>query len=133
MISKNFKLLWRLRCTVLFIIIITICIMFIGISSWIGIITVAFISLAYLAVMLWLIPLYYKIINVSIIDNKIIIKRGIFFYKHICMSCDKIQCIKRLITPLGQLTDCCDCIIYFTTASVYVSGIDVKYIQNFIK
>lgn len=133
MISKKFKLLWRLRCTVLFIILITVCIILIDLSSWFCIITVALISIVYLTAVLWLVSFYYKRLSVSINDNKIIIERGIFFYKSICMSCDKIQCIKRILTPLGQITDTCDCIFYFTTASFYVSGIDVKYVQNFIK
>lgn len=132
-ISKNFKLLWRLRCTVLYIIAITAFIMLIGLSSFIAVLAFVLISLIYLAAILWLIPSYYKRLNVSIIDNKLIIKRGIFFYKQTCISCDEIQCIKQLITPLGKLTGSCDHIFYFTTTSVYISGINDNIIQKFIK
>lgn len=131
-ISNKFKLLWQLRCTVICILII-IAAMLISLSKLIAIIAVALIGIVYLAIILWLIPVYYKKLDIGIINNKLIIKRGIFFNKHICMSYDKIQCIKQIITPLNKLTDSCDCIFYFTTNSIYLSGINANILQTFIK
>lgn len=131
-ISNKFKLLWRLRCTAVFIPII-IAAMLINLPKFITIIAVALIGLIYLAIILWLIPAYYKRLNINIMNDKLIIKRGIFFNKHICMSCDKMQCIKQIITPLNRLTNSCDYVFYFTTNSIYLSGINGKILQNLIK
>lgn len=94
-------LLWQIRATVLFILLIWVCLYFCSMYKWIWVLTTV-ITAVFLFVMLWYLPRYIRNYRIKLIGEAVIIENGVFIKTTHIMPYSRMIYTKSFTTPLAK-------------------------------
>lgn len=131
-LSKKAKTIWRIRCTLVAVLLALITGGICAFSVLIGaIVGIVWLTIYFLAVILY-IPIMYKMYEFDVTDDFLTVKKGLYFNKFIVVSSEKILYIELLQSPLQKRLNIFSLVIHTAGSIVMLSQIDSDDAMNIL-
>lgn len=131
-LSKKAKTIWRIRCTLVAVLLALITGGICAFSFIIGaIVGTVWLTIYFLAVILY-IPIMYKMYEFDVTDDFLTVKKGLYFNKFIVVSSEKILYIELLQSPLQKRLNIFSLVIHTAGSIVMLSQIDSDDAMNIL-
>lgn len=131
-LSKKAKTIWRIRCTLVAVLLAMItggiCAFSAVIAAIIGIVWLA----AYFIAVILYIPIVYKMYEFDVTSEFLTIKKGLYFNKFIVVSTDKVLYIELLQSPLQKKLNIFSLVVHTAGSIVLLSQIDHDDAMNIL-
>lgn len=131
-LSKKAKTIWRIRCTLVAVLLALITGGICAFSVLIGaIVGTVWLAVYFFAVILY-IPIMYRMYEFDVTDDFLTVKKGLYFNKFIVVSSEKILYIELLQSPLQKKLDIFSLVIHTAGSIVMLSQIDRTDAMNIL-
>lgn len=131
-LSKKAKTIWRIRCTLVAVLLALITGGICAFSVLIGaIVGTVWLAVYFFAVILY-IPIMYRMYEFDVTNDFLTVKKGLYFNKFIVVSSEKILYIELLQSPLQKKLDIFSLVIHTAGSIVMLSQIDRTDAMNIL-
>lgn len=130
-LPKKTRLLWQIRAFVIFLVLL---LFFLYLSKSFKIFTffAAILPLISAFFILWYLPVFFKSCNLKIINNSVIIKRGVFFQNTHIFPFSRLIYTQSFTTPLARIFGLSALTLKAARSRIFVPELETENTKRFL-